>query len=56
MIFKKSLMHELYATALSSFLVLMGIMVAQRVTYYLGFAARGAVASDAIGALLGLVC
>ncbi|MCE9632978.1 MAG: LPS export ABC transporter permease LptF [Methylophilales bacterium] len=53
MIFKKSLIHELYATALSSFLVLMGIMVAQRVTYYLGFAARGAVASDAIGTLLG---
>ena len=53
MIFKKSLVHELYATALSSFLVLMGIMVAQRITYYLAFAARGAVASDAIGVLLG---
>jgi len=53
MIFNKSLTHELYTTALSSFVVLMGIMVAQRVTYYLGFAARGSVASDAIGALLG---
>jgi lipopolysaccharide export system permease protein len=53
MIFKRSLMQELFATALSSFLVLLGIMVAQRITYYLGFAARGVVASDAIGALLG---
>jgi lipopolysaccharide export system permease protein len=52
MIFKRSLMHELFATALSSFLVLLGIMVAQRITYYLGFAARGEVASIAIGQLL----
>lgn len=53
MIFKRSLLQELSATALSSFLVLLGIMVAQRITYYLGFAARGGVASDAIGTLLG---
>ncbi len=53
MIFKRSLMHELFATALSSFLVLLGIMIAQRITYYLGYAARGGIASDAIGALLG---
>jgi lipopolysaccharide export system permease protein len=53
MIFKRSLLHELFATALTTFLVLLGIMVAQRITYYLSFAARGNVASDAIGALLG---
>lgn len=53
MIFKRSLLQELFATALSSFLVLLGIMVAQRITYYLGFAARGGVASEAIGTLLG---
>ncbi len=53
MIFKRSLMQELFTTALSSFLVLLGIMVAQRITYYLGYAARGGIASDAIGALLG---
>jgi lipopolysaccharide export system permease protein len=53
MIFKRSLMQELFASALSSFLVLLGIMVAQRITYYLGFAARGDIASNAIGALLG---
>jgi lipopolysaccharide export system permease protein len=53
MIFKRSLMHELFTTALSSFLVLLGIMIAQRITYYIGFAARGSIASDAIGSLLG---
>ncbi|HEY3328059.1 MAG TPA: LPS export ABC transporter permease LptF [Novimethylophilus sp.] len=53
MIFKRSLLQELFVTALSSFLVLLGIMVAQRITYYLGLAARGGVASDAIAALLG---
>lgn len=53
MIFKRSLLQELFSTALSTFLVLLGIMVAQRITYYLGFAARGGVASDAIGTLLG---
>lgn len=53
MIFKRSLVQELFATSLSSFMVLLGIMVAQRITYYLGYAARGGVASDAIGALLG---
>jgi lipopolysaccharide export system permease protein len=53
MIFKRSLVQELVATALSSFFVLLGIMVAQRITYYLGYAAQGGVASEAIGALLG---
>jgi lipopolysaccharide export system permease protein len=53
MIFKRSLLQELFSTALSTFMVLLGIMVAQRITYYLGFAARGGVASDAIGTLLG---
>jgi len=53
MIFKRSLKQELFAAALSSFLVLLGIMVAQRITYYLGLAARGGIASDMLGALLG---
>lgn len=53
MIFKRSLVHELFSTALASLLVLLGIMVAQRITLYLGFAAQGSVASDAIGALIG---
>lgn len=53
MLFKRSLVHELYTTALASFLVLLGIMLAQRTMLLLGYAARGALASDAIGALLG---
>jgi lipopolysaccharide export system permease protein len=53
MLFKRSLIQELYATALATFLVLVGIVVAQRIAYYLGFAARGSLASDAINALLG---
>lgn len=53
MIFKRSLLHELYATAFATLLVLVGIVVAQRIAYYLGFAARGSLAGDAINALLG---
>ncbi len=53
MLFKRSLLQELYATALGTFLVLVGIVIAQRIAYYLGFAARGSLASDAINALLG---
>ena len=53
MIFRRSLTQELYATALATFLTLVGIVLAQRVALYLGVAARGSLASDAIGALLG---
>lgn len=53
MIFKRSLLQELFSTAFATFLVLVGIVVAQRIAYYLGFAARGSLASDAISALLG---
>lgn len=53
MIFKRSLLQELYSTAGAALLVLLGIFVTQRIAYYLGFAARGSLASDAINALLG---
>lgn len=53
MIFKRSLIQELFGTAMTTLIVLIGIMVAQRIAIYLGFAARGSLASDAIGALLG---
>lgn len=53
MIFRKSLLQELFSTAFATFLVLVGIVVAQRIAYYLGFAASGSLASDAINALLG---
>lgn len=53
MIFKRSLLHELFSTALAILVVLVGIVLAQRMAFFLGVAARGGVASDAIDALLG---
>jgi lipopolysaccharide export system permease protein len=53
MIFKRSLLQELFSTALATLVVLIGIVLAQRMAFYLGVAARGGVASDAIDALLG---
>lgn len=53
MIFKRSLLQELFSTALAMLVVLVGIVIAQRMAYYLGVAARGGVASDAINVLLG---
>ena len=53
MLFKRSLLQELAATAIAAFLVLQGIVVAQRLTYYLGVAAKGDLASNAITTLLG---
>jgi len=46
-------MQEMLDTASTSLIVLLGIMMAQRIAYYLGYAARGNLASDAIGTLLG---
>ena len=53
MLFKKSLIQELLSTAVSAFLVLVGIVIAQRAAFYIGVAARGSLASDAINTLLG---
>ncbi|TSA49523.1 MAG: LPS export ABC transporter permease LptF [Nitrosomonadales bacterium] len=53
MIFRRSLLQELLGAASTSLVVLLGIVMAQRIAYYLGFAARGSLASDAISALLG---
>lgn len=53
MLFKRSLMQELVSTAAGAFLILVGIVVAQRVAYYIGIAASGSLASDAIQTLLG---
>jgi lipopolysaccharide export system permease protein len=53
MIFRRSLQQELLQTAVSTFAVLFGIVIAQRVTYYIGIAASGRVGSDAINTLLG---
>jgi len=53
MLFKRTLIHELASTAGSAFLILVGIVVAQRVAYYISIAATGGLASDAINTLLG---
>lgn len=53
MLFKRSLLHELVSTAIGAFLILLGIVIAQRVSYYIGVAANGRLASDAINTLLG---
>lgn len=53
MLFKRSLIQELVTTAAGAFLILVGIVVAQRVAYYIGVAASGSLASDAIKTLLG---
>lgn len=53
MIFKRSLLKELVYTAFATLLVLVGVVIAQRIVYYLGYAARGSLPSDAINALLG---
>jgi len=53
MLFKKNLIQELAYTAIAAFVILVGIVLAQRVAYYIGIAARGSLASDAINILLG---
>ena len=53
MIFRRSLQQELLQTAVAAFAVLIGIVIAQRITYYIGVAASGRIASNAINTLLG---
>lgn len=53
MIFKRSLLHELFSSALATLVVLVSIVLVQRMASFLGAAARGSITSDAIGALLG---
>jgi lipopolysaccharide export system permease protein len=52
-IFKKSLSHELISTAGAMFLILIGIVIAQRAGYLVQLAAKGALPNDAINTLLG---
>lgn len=53
-IFKKSLSHELIATAGATFLILIGITIAQRVGYLVRNAEKGLIPNDAIVTMLGL--
>ncbi|MEE9332186.1 MAG: LPS export ABC transporter permease LptF [Methylophilaceae bacterium] len=51
--FKKSLSHELIVTAAALFLILIGIVVAQRAGHLVGGAAKGWIPNDAITTMLG---
>lgn len=51
--FKKSLSHELIVTAAALFLILIGIVVAQRAGFLVGSAAKGWIPHDAITTILG---
>jgi len=53
MIFRRSLQQELSQTAVAAFAVLIGIVIAQRITYYIGVAASGRIGSNTINTLLG---
>ena len=53
MLFRRSLLHELISTASGTFLVLLGIVIAQRAGYLVQLAAKGALPNDAITTVLG---
>lgn len=53
MLFKRSLIQELISTAIGAFLILLGIVIAQRAGYLIGLAAKGILPNDAITTMLG---
>ena len=53
MLFKRSLIQELIYTAAGAFLILLGIVIAQRTGYLIQLAAKGILPNDAIVTMLG---
>lgn len=53
MLFRRSLLQELISTASGAFLILLGIVVAQRAGYLIRLAAKGILPNDAITTMLG---
>ena len=53
MLFRRSLTQELISTASGAFLILVGIVIAQRAGYFIRLAAKGILPNDAITTLLG---
>ena len=53
MLFKRSLIQELISTAAGAFLILVGIVIAQRAGYLIRLAAKGILPNDAISTMLG---
>ncbi|MDP1767066.1 MAG: LPS export ABC transporter permease LptF [Methylotenera sp.] len=53
MLFRRSLLQELISTATGTFLILVGIIIAQRTGYLIRLAAKGILPNDAIATMLG---
>ena len=53
MLFRRSLLQELSATAAGAFLILSGIVIAQRAGYLIQIASKGVLPNDAITTILG---
>ena len=53
MLFRRSLLQELITTAAGAFLILLGIVIAQRAGYLIQIAANGVLPNDAITTMLG---
>lgn len=53
MLFRRSLLQELITTAAGAFLILVGVVVAQRAGYLIRLAANGVLPNDAITTMLG---
>jgi lipopolysaccharide export system permease protein len=53
MLFRRSLLQELISTAAGAFLILIGIVIAQRAGYLIQIAAKGILPNDAITTMLG---
>ncbi len=53
MLFRRSLLQELITTAAGAFLVLVGIVIAQRAGNFIRLATKGVLPNDAIGTMLG---
>jgi lipopolysaccharide export system permease protein len=53
MLFRRSLLQELISTAAGAFLILVGVVVAQRAGYLIQLAANGVLPNDAISTMLG---
>lgn len=54
MLFKTSLKKELLVNSITALLILLSIVMAQRITFYLRYAAKGAIPNDSIITILGL--
>lgn len=53
MLFNRSLLQELASTAVGAFLILFGIVIAQRTSHLVKLAAKGVIPNDAIAVILG---